>query len=157
MLERHVAALGATRKITVFISYSRSDMAVADRLVAAIEKHNFDVRVDRRDLPFGEQWQKVLAQFIVQADAVIWLISDRSIKSEWCQWELGEVQRLGKRLLPVQIEQVRNSDLPQGLGRHHILPAEGLYNSAKHLSLVIDALKRDWAWIQEHTRTRRPG
>jgi hypothetical protein len=77
---RHVVAQdyganpGEARQVTLFISYSRSDMGVADQLVEDLDQHGFDIRIDRRNLPFGEQWQKVLAQFIVEADAVVWLI-----------------------------------------------------------------------------------
>jgi hypothetical protein len=63
-----------------------------------------------------------------------------------------EVQRLGKRLLPVRIEPVKNSDLPPALGGLHVLPVEGVYEHGGHLPLVVETLRRDWGWIQEHTR-----
>ena len=42
--------------LRVFISYSRQDTAVADRLVSALEEAGFAVTIDRRDLPYGEEW-----------------------------------------------------------------------------------------------------
>lgn len=139
-------------KLKVFISYSRQDMAMADGLVADLEAHGFGVMIDRRDLPFGEQWQKVLAEFIVAADAVVWLVSPRSVGSEWCQWELGEVARHGKRLVPIRITSFDNKDLPAAIGRVHILPVDGVYAREAQLPQLVAVLSTNREWLQEHTR-----
>jgi TIR domain len=55
----------ASAKLKIFISYSRQDMVVADELVADLQAAGFDVKIDREHLPFGEKWQKVLAEWIV--------------------------------------------------------------------------------------------
>ena len=59
-------------KLKLFVSYSRRDLEVADALVAALESMGFEVLIDRRDLPYGEEWQDELAYFIQTADAVLW-------------------------------------------------------------------------------------
>jgi TIR domain len=83
-----------TDKLKLFISYSRRDMAAADATVLALEGQGFEVTIDRRDLPYGEEWQQELADFIRASDTVVWLVSPDSVKSRWCNWELGEVVRL---------------------------------------------------------------
>jgi len=135
----------------VFISYSRTDMAAADALVESLEAAGFAVTIDRRDLNYGEQWQAELAQFIRAADTVVWLVSTASVASHWCQWELGEVLRLGKRLLPVALEAVAPASLPGALGRLHMLPAEGRYRPEVHLPLLTAALHADHAWLKQGT------
>jgi hypothetical protein len=50
--------------------------------VAALNERGFEVKIDTRDLPFGEEWQKELADFIRLSDTVIWLVSEASIRSE---------------------------------------------------------------------------
>ncbi len=82
--------------LKVFISYSRRDLGLADRLVSGLEKQGVEVLIDRRDLPYGEEWQKELADFIRMSDTVVWLVSPDSIASKWVNWELGEVGRLSK-------------------------------------------------------------
>ena len=156
-LQPEVATLPAgyqaqTAKLTVFISYSRSDMAAADSVVAALEAHGFIVLIDRRDLPYGEAWQPELADFIRASDTVLWLVSPSSIGSKWCLWELSEVERLKKRLVPVVITDVDRGGLPKGLGRIHLLPAEGLFVLDKHLQVLVDTLNTDRLWVKEHTR-----
>ena len=64
-----------TQKLRVFVSYSRKDMAAADRLVEVLEANGFAVTIDRRDLPHGEKWQNVLFEFIRDCDTVVFLVS----------------------------------------------------------------------------------
>ena len=46
----------APERLRVFISYSRRDMAFADRLVDALKARGFEVQIDRQDLPKLEDW-----------------------------------------------------------------------------------------------------
>ena len=48
-------------RLKIFVSYSRREIATADKLVAALQVAGFHVTIDRRDLPYGEEWQKELA------------------------------------------------------------------------------------------------
>ncbi len=144
--------LAAANPLRLFISYSRRDSALADALVVDLEHAQFDVTIDRRDLPYGEEWQKELGDFIRQADIVVWLVSPDSTSSKWCNWELGEVARLNKRLVPIRIRDVAPELLPEHLGRIHLLPAEGTYRASEHLGTLVDALKSDRAWVKESTR-----
>lgn len=93
--------------LKLFICYSRRDTATADALVKDLESAGFEVTIDRRDLPYGEKWQAEISDFIRLSDTVVWLISPSSISSDWCNWELGEVQRRRKRLIPIKIACLR--------------------------------------------------
>jgi TIR domain len=53
-----------TEKLSVFVSYSRKDMAAADRLVEALEANGFAVSIDRRDLPLPASRRKTAAMVI---------------------------------------------------------------------------------------------
>jgi hypothetical protein len=139
-------------KLKLFISYSRRDMAAADALAMVLENEDFEITIDRRDLPYGEEWQSELADFIRGSDTVVWLVSPDSIASKWVNWELGEVGRLNKRLVPVKIRDVAPEDLPESLGRVHLLPADGVYDPTVHLSALVATLNSDRAWMKEATR-----
>ncbi|MGE3368005.1 MAG: toll/interleukin-1 receptor domain-containing protein [Rhizobiaceae bacterium] len=141
----------AADALKVFISYSRADMVAADRMVADLERNGFSVTIDRRDLPYGEEWQKELAAFIAASDTVVWLVSPASVKSKWVNWELGEVGRLSKRLVPVKVAETDPASLPEALGRIHLLPAEGVYESSLHEADLVRALNTDRAWLKKAT------
>jgi hypothetical protein len=102
-LGQAMAAAREAEKLKVFISYSRRDVTVAAALVAALSARGFQVTIDRRDLPFGEKWQAELAEFIRLSHTVIWLVSEASVQSNWVNWELDEVARRNKRLVPVMV------------------------------------------------------
>jgi hypothetical protein len=142
----------ASDKLKLFISYARHDLPAAEGLVSALEAEGFEVKIDRRDLPYGEEWQKELADFIRASDTVVWLVSPDSVGSKWCNWELGEVVRLSKRLVPVCIGPVVPEDLPEALGRIHLLPSSGTYEPEKHQRALVEALNTDRAWIKEAAR-----
>jgi WD40 repeat protein len=139
-------------RLKLFISYSRRNLGTAEALVAALESRNFEVTIDRRDLPYGEEWQGELADFILGADTVVWLVSPESIASKWCNWELGEVARRHKRLIPVRVGEINAGMLPPALGRIHILPADGIFDPEQHLDVLADTLNADRAWLKEGTR-----
>lgn len=143
------AATGEGLKL--FVSYSRADMAAADAMVEALEASGFDVRIDRRDLPYGEEWQAELSGFIAESDTVVWLVSPDSVKSKWCNWELGEVGRLSKRLVPVRLRDIDPGALPESLGKIHLLPAEGTYSAPAHEPDLVRTLNTDRAWLKQAT------
>ena len=69
----HSIVRPTSERLRIFISYSRRDAEMADRLVAALRAHGFEVAIDRRDLEFGEKWQAELAEFVRLWDTVVWL------------------------------------------------------------------------------------
>jgi len=55
-------------KARVFISYSRKDMAVADRLEAALKERGFEPLIDRSEIYAFEDWWKRIEALIAQSD-----------------------------------------------------------------------------------------
>ena len=133
-------------KLKVFISYSRRDFAAADALAEALHARGFNVITDRRDLPFGENWQAELAKFIDLSDAVVWLVSEASVHSKSVSWELNEVARRSKRLVPVQVGETPLDRLPRQLGEIHILSGgQGLFDLSRDLETLVQVLETDLA------------
>jgi WD40 repeat protein len=143
----------ATRsdRLKIFISYSRTDAATADALVTALEARGFEVTIDKRNLPFGEEWQKELVEFIRLSDTVIWLVSNPSIESKWVNWELDEVKARNKRLVPVMVGLVDPAKLPRQLGKIHILPLDRVFDHARDLDTLVRVLETDHAWLKQAT------
>lgn len=137
-------------KLNVFISYSRRDMDVADLLVDALEERGFAVKIDRRDLPYGEEWQAELADFIHASDAIVWLLTTHSIQSRMCNWEIGEVIRSKKRLVPIALASPL-PELPEAIGKIHVLPASGVFSIGAHMDALAAALLSNRKWVKEHT------
>jgi hypothetical protein len=79
------AAKPNERKAKVFISYSRKDMAFADRLEAALKSHGFEPLIDRAEIYAFEDWWKRVQAVIAQADAVVFVISPDAVASRVCK------------------------------------------------------------------------
>jgi WD40 repeat protein len=137
--------------IKVFVSYARADLAFADKLVAALEAHDIETRIDRRDLPFAREWQDQLVEMVRWADTVLFIISPNSIGSKWCEWELAQVEKYQKRLGPIIHRQVENDRIPEGLSKlQHIsfAPPSDFDATVKRL---VEQLGTNIDWVREHT------
>jgi hypothetical protein len=70
-----------TRKVNVFISYSRDDLAFADQLHAALPAFGYGVTIDRESIPGGDAWKKRLGVLIRDADSVVFVLSPSSSRA----------------------------------------------------------------------------
>jgi WD40 repeat protein len=62
-------------KAKVFISYSRKDLAFADRLDTALRARGFEPLIDRSEIYAFEDWWKRIQALIAQADTIIFVLS----------------------------------------------------------------------------------
>ena len=139
-------------KLRVFISYSRIDAALANRIAGELESRDFKVVIDRRDLPFGEEWQRELGDLIRSSDVVMFFITESSISSNMCRWELEQSTKYNKRLLPLAVSPFSIATLPPELARVQILPPEGIFVFERHIVNLVKALNADRGWLKERTR-----
>ena len=141
------------RTFKIFISYSRADIDHASKLVAALEGHQYQCMLDTRDLPYGQKWRDELSGFIRDADIVIFLVSQRSIKSQWCNWEIAQVLTLSKRLVPLQLEAISPDELPPQIAEIQVFPWSADWAAAQaRIGELVEVLQTDRAWTQTHTR-----
>ena len=96
----------------IFISYSRRDDVIMQRIVAFLREQGFNVWVDNEQLTPGTPiWEAELEKAIKRADAVVVLSSPDSKKSEWVTRELVVAQRHRKRIFPLLIRGDEDSSL----------------------------------------------
>src|SRR5579864_2271232 len=108
---------GAEPKARIFISYSRKDMAFADRLEAALKARGFAVLIDRREIYAFEDWWKRIEALIGSADTVVFVLSPDSVKSDVALKEIAYAASLNKRFAPVVCRRVEDAAVPASLRR----------------------------------------
>src|SRR5262249_31296163 len=118
---RAAVPVAIAQKTCIFISYARTDIAFADRLVAALDARGYKVLIDRQDLPTLEDWRRELLVLIRKADTVVFIVSPRSIASAVCAWEVEQMAALNKRLAPVVLERVADDKIPAAITRINYL------------------------------------
>jgi formylglycine-generating enzyme required for sulfatase activity len=143
----------STRKTKIFISYARADGSVlAQELFSGLNLAGFEAFLDKYDIEKGEDWEERLRGLILSADTVIFIISPSSIHSERCNWEVERTLELGKRLIPVQWIAVPEAEVPLALKRLNYTFFDKGQSFVRPLAELVDALRKDIAWIRIHTR-----
>lgn len=88
----------------IFISYSRVDRNFVDDFAPLLREvyGKNEVWVDD-ELRGGQVWWEEILRQIAHCDVFIYLLSNDSIESDYCQAEYQEALRINKLILPVQI------------------------------------------------------
>lgn len=133
----------------VFISYSHDDLGIADRIVAALKRPEIEPLIDRRHLPIAREWQDELAEMISQSDTVLWLVSEHSINSTWCQWELATLAKHQKRLVPVKVGPILTEALPDAIGNLQLADLTNAKTFDAEIKRLVDALLVPYEWVKD--------
>ena len=94
----------------------------------------------------------MLFEFIRDCNAVVFLVSEHSVTSQWVTWELQKVTELKKRLVPVLLDRVPYERLPPGIGQVELLPKEGVFDLASHADALVETLNTNRNWVMEATQ-----
>lgn len=86
----------------IFISYSRADRQFVDELVPLLrELYGQDCLFFDDQIPGGANWWSLILAEITSCDLFLYLCSNESLSSTYCQNEFREAFRLHKHLLPI--------------------------------------------------------
>ncbi|MFC1961176.1 pentapeptide repeat-containing protein [Chloroflexota bacterium] len=88
----------------IFISYSRVDKPFVEELIPLLQTvyGNDSVWYDK-DIRGGTQWWPEILSQIALCDIFLYLLSNESVSSEYCNKEYQEAKRLNKFIIPVEI------------------------------------------------------
>jgi len=101
----------------VFISYSHTDAEFVDRLAAELFAARKPVWVDRYELRAGDSLINRIQDEITKAGAMLVVLSEASVQSEWCKKELsaGLIRELDEKRVVVIPVLVENCSIPMFL------------------------------------------
>ncbi len=142
---------GRQPKAKVFISYSRRDMAFADRLEVALKSRGFMPLIDRSEIHAFEDWWKRIEALIVQADTVVFVLSPDSIVSEVARREIEFAASLNKRFAPIVCRPVDDKAVPEVLAKLNFIIFDDQARFEASADRLTDALGTDLGWIRRHT------
>ena len=86
----------------IFVSYARSDEAVAASLHGLLSAAGYDVWLDVNELERTPDWRARLEDAIERSDALAFVISPDALASEVCLHELRHALAHGKPVVVVQ-------------------------------------------------------
>ncbi|HMS15200.1 MAG TPA: TIR domain-containing protein [Planctomycetota bacterium] len=82
--------------LKVFLSYSRCNQYIAERLYMDLRGAGCDVFWDQRSIAIGERWRKKIAEEIQRADELLYLLSPEAEDSPYVQEERHLFRAIGK-------------------------------------------------------------
>jgi formylglycine-generating enzyme required for sulfatase activity len=137
----------------VFISYSRKDMAFADRLEAALKARGFDPLIDRTDIYAFEEWWKRIEALIGRADTVVFVLSPDAVRpNSVALKEVGYAASLNKRFAPVLFRLLEAESAPEELAKLNFIFFDDPTRFETSADQLAGALQTDIGWIREHTQ-----
>jgi hypothetical protein len=120
----------------IFICYSRVDKLIAEQLANLLRRAYDHVWFDE-NLHGGEEWWAEILKEIAGSQHFVFLMSDDSLQSDWCQKELTEARRLDKHILPVLVRS--RTDVPD-----HLQKIQQINMTA---GLTVDSLNQVYATL----------
>jgi tetratricopeptide (TPR) repeat protein len=152
-MTRESATLGTgpQSKAKIFISYSRKDIAFADRLEAALKARSFEPLIDRADIYAFEEWWTRIETLIAGSDTVAFVLSPDSIASDIALKEISFAASLNKRFAPIVYRRVDHRAVPEPLAKLNFEFFDDDTKFESNTDRLADALNTDIAWIRQHT------
>ena len=98
-----------------FLSYSRQDKAVADKLTGALAARGVRIWKDVEQIAPGAKWEQELEKGLVGASAIIFFASRNSSTSRWMTYEVEAFLKRNKLVLPLILDLAGVGTLPPAL------------------------------------------
>jgi TolB-like protein len=99
------AAGGAAGDASAFVSYASADRATAEALTAYLEQHHVRCWLAPRDVPPGALYADAIVRAINEAQALVLLLSQRSIGSSHVGKELERASSKKKQIIAVRLDE----------------------------------------------------
>ena len=137
----------------VFVSYSRRDGEFVRRLVDALGERGKQAWVDVEGIRDAEVFPERLRSAIEESDGFVFVISPDAVTSEYCEQEVEHALELNKRIVPLLLRPVADSDVPEGVRVRNWIPfTDGDGEFEPGVARVVEALETDLEWTKAHTR-----
>lgn len=150
----HFLATGFTPMSRIFISYDRDDRPFTRELARKLRRIYDHVWFDE-NLTGGVDWWNEIRSEIAECDIFMYLLTEQSLRSPYCQAEYSEATKLNKHILPVRIAPVR--DIPEPIAKvQYVDMSDGSINVENLTELNAAIKKINDAIIREHYTARIP-
>jgi hypothetical protein len=136
----------------IFISYSRRDMDLVQKIIGALTINNLDTWVDWKSIPKGEDWEQEIYQGIEESSVLLYIVSPDSVRSEMCRKEVAHAAKNGKRIIPVIINDVEARELPSEISRlNPIYCRQNQDDFSKAIEEINITIHTNYEWLKFHT------
>jgi hypothetical protein len=101
---------------------ARTYLPFVRRLTAALKARNREAWVDLEDIIPSARWMEESRTGIIEADAVVFVITPDAVASKVCRIEIDYATEASKRLVPVLARETPHRKVPLALAELNWLP-----------------------------------
>jgi hypothetical protein len=147
----------------LFISYARKDRTFAEQLATTLESRGYLPDYDlspaattgvELGISAEDEWWARLQEMIAAADVVVFVLSPSAVRSRVCDEEVAYARALGKRVIPVLLQQIDFTSAPPRVSALNVkisfVEGESVFEEA--VETLVAAIERDVRWLREFTR-----
>lgn len=91
----------------IFISYSRRDLEIVNRLVEIMRRAGLNIWIDREEIKAGKLWRTQIVQAVDTCDAFVLMLSAASAASDNVRREIDLAQDAGRSLYILNLDQAK--------------------------------------------------
>lgn len=129
--------------MNVFLSHSRDDNQVAQKVRKYLVHHGISVFDDKNDIATGANLTASISEAINTSDAVLFFISKSSDKSQWVRQEMSlavsnKFHGKDVKLIPIVVE--KNAEIPFFLKDYVYLDISGSSNFESSMNKLLEGL-----------------
>jgi hypothetical protein len=88
----------------VFISYSSTDKILAGQVKQLLSKYEIDSFLAHHDIEITQEWRNAILRNLQQCSILLALVTSHFMNSVWTNQEVGYFMALGKKVLPLIID-----------------------------------------------------
>ncbi|MEM9486623.1 MAG: TIR domain-containing protein, partial [Cyanobacteria bacterium P01_F01_bin.116] len=139
----------------VFISYAEEDLATKEIVRYHLLQAGITVWTNTVDIRMGEDFEVAIQRGLEEADNVVYLISQASLASDYCQMEVDQALDLHKRIIPMLIEEVDLDQIPDTIRKVQFINLADNKVSLdleKDLAELLRSIRRDAPYYNQHKR-----
>lgn len=123
----------------VFLSYSRQDVSLVDKLTIALQQRGVRVWRDLEEIQAGASWMQEIAKGLKGASALIYVGSQHSAHSEWMNAEVVAFLGQGKLIIPIIADDAAVDAMPPLLRQYQWLDLRHGFERA--VDRIVEALR----------------
>jgi len=123
----------------IFLSYSREDAKMMDRLRTDLHGVGFSVWTDEGLAPGTPHWQRAIEEAITNARCVVVILSPSAKESEWVEREISYAQRLDLLIFPILARGDEGDAIPFSLTNAQFVDIRGQYGQVE--AQLVPALR----------------
>jgi hypothetical protein len=132
--------------VQLFISYSRKDNELVDRIQNELIKKDYKTWIDRQDILPTAEWWNVILEAIDHSAIFLFVVSEHSLASETCGKELKYAVDTGKKIVTLIIENFEQERTPEFLHKFQSVTWVYDHEITNNIELLRFALNIDLAW-----------